>query len=223
MKPQDDEVFNDFEHYLSYLGELNKKLLHENNNFKKLKFCVLARATLQKYVNEYSIDIETIEKIHEYEKEFCSFPSSSYDPSVSKNFDPASAVVDIKPIFNPESVPTIFDSLKCFFTAEHQKILLHILNTGGDSNEPLIFLDNGNRLADSFKQLYNCGMITCCEKKELENWICRNFRYRYRQNIVAFTIHYLNLIISTNKDLCQNPIIDVKKDRITGHIVISKI
>ncbi|HXB39233.1 MAG TPA: hypothetical protein VNZ49_01755 [Bacteroidia bacterium] len=128
----------------------------------------------------------------------------------------------IKPIFKPETIQTIFDLLKDFFSMEHQIQLKQIFETGNNTSEHLIFLGSGNRLADAFKQLIKADIITGCEQKELENWIYINFKYRYRKKIKDFTLRYLNDIISTNKDLCQRPLLNVTKENATGNILISK-
>jgi hypothetical protein len=129
---------------------------------------------------------------------------------------------EMKPIFKPDDVQTVFELLKNFFVAEHQSQLYHMLTTGNDANGSLIFLDNGNRLADSFKQLIDADIITGCQKKELENWIFRNFKYRNNQRIKEFTPRYLNDIISTTNDLCRNPILNVTRDRTTGNVLIKR-
>ena len=129
---------------------------------------------------------------------------------------------EIKPIFNPKAINTIFDLLKDFFSKEHQTELIEILQNGSIASTRLIFLDNGNRLADAFKQLIKADIITGCEQKELEAWIQKNFNYRYRNIIKAYTPHYLNDIISTNKILCKNPILEVTKDKVSGKNSIRK-
>ena len=129
---------------------------------------------------------------------------------------------EIKPIFSPEKIDTVFKLLKDFFSKNQQPLLRKILETGDDASEFLIFLGNGNRLADAFKQLIKADVITGCHQKELENWIGKNFKFRYRKKIKAFTPRYLNSIISTNKDLCRHPILNVTKQKATGNIVISK-
>lgn len=142
-------------------------------------------------------------------------------------FEPEKSTIEIptafdtKPVFNTEKVAEIFDILKVFFNPEHQKKLESILSTGDNLSEPLLFLENGNRLADAFKQLYNADFITGCQKKELEKWIAQNFNYRYRNEVKAFKIRYLNDIISTNNDNCKKPILNVVKSN--GVYIISKV
>ena len=130
--------------------------------------------------------------------------------------------VEIKPVLKPEAVQTVFDILKDFFSTEQQSELKQLLETGNNTGKHLIFLDNGNRLADAFKQLKNKDIITGCDKKELEIWIGKNFKFRYRKEIREYKPHYLNDIISTNKDKCQNPLLNVTTERATGVIKITK-
>lgn len=130
--------------------------------------------------------------------------------------------LEIKPIINSDCIPSLVGILQQFFTPEHRLMLLPLLSTGDDAPESLIFLGSGNRLADVFKQLYNAGMITGCEKKELEGWIGRNFRYHYRKKNNEFTFFYLAKVISTNEDTCRNPIINVLIEKATGKILIKR-
>lgn len=128
----------------------------------------------------------------------------------------------IKPIFKPEALRQIFDLLKDFFSFEHQKELLHILETGDNAREQLIFKDTGNRLADAFKQLHSADFITSCPKNVLENWVRLNFAYSPKGKVNKFKTRYLNDIISTNKDKCKKPILNVKLDKSKGVYVIGK-
>lgn len=122
---------------------------------------------------------------------------------------------EIRPIFDKGFADELVEKLSGYFSPPHL-VLLEQLLRGLDSSEPLIFLGNGNKIADAFKQGYNAGMITGCEKKELESWIKRNFRYSFRGKIMEFTSYYLSKIISSKEDLCQNPILDVYKKRQPG-------
>ena len=130
---------------------------------------------------------------------------------------------DIRPTFLTDSVPHIFDILKSFFAPEHQIELLRILKSGGNASKPLLFNDSGNRLADAFKQLFDYDIIIGCQKKELENWIGQNFHYRYRDKIMKYTPRYLSDILSTTKDKCQKPILNIIKQKSTGTYLINKL
>jgi len=126
------------------------------------------------------------------------------------------------PIFKPETIEPIINLLKSFFHPERHNELNALLETGNDVLEPLIFLDNGNRLADAFKQLIKADIITGCDQIQLENWIFKNFKYIHRGQKRDYTQKYLNDIISTNKDKCQKPILNIMLDKSTGKIIISK-
>jgi hypothetical protein len=130
--------------------------------------------------------------------------------------------IERKPVLKPEAVKSVFDILKDFFSTVQQNELKQLLETGSNNSQHLIFLDNGNRLADAFKQLIKADVITQCEQKELESWIAINFKYTYRKAVKEYSTRYLNDIISTNKDKCQNPLLNVKTDKTTGEIKITK-
>jgi hypothetical protein len=127
----------------------------------------------------------------------------------------------IKPIFKPDSIPIIYDTLKNFFCPEDSIQLEIIIKTGEISNKPLLFLDNGNRLADAFKQLYNTDFITGCQKQELENWISKNFSFKNGNKVKPFTLRYLQDIISSKDDKCRKPILTIKK--VNGENIINKV
>jgi len=137
------------------------------------------------------------------------------NPNILKNADQANENNSVKsnnagPKFKSDIVDDIFNILKDFFSQEHQNELKEILVSGSNARQKLIFLDTGNRLADAFKQLYDADFITSCQKNELEKWISENFSFRYRGIIKEFKTKYLNDIISTTKDKCQKPLLDVK-------------
>lgn len=145
-----------------------------------------------------------------------------------KNYSISDKTKDIsnlrfRPVFSKDSIDSIYNILSEYFNAEHQVLFQKLLNGGEDVEEKLIFLSNGNRLADAFKQLIKANVIKGCEQKELEDWIYRNFKYRSDKDIKDYKPRYLNDIISTNKDLCRNPILDVKIDKATSKIIISPV
>lgn len=119
---------------------------------------------------------------------------------------------EITPIFKVESIDMVYGLLKDHFAIDQQKELKSILISGGKVTTKLFFRGNANRLADAFKQLINTDFITGCSKKELENWIFNNFQYKGKNNNPTnYKLRYLQDIISTNKDNCKNPILEVKK------------
>lgn len=120
------------------------------------------------------------------------------------------------PTFVSAILSSLFDILKGYVDLSHHNEMEELLKNGVEAREPILFLDNGNRLADAFKQLFEANLIVGCEKQELCEWVVRNFRYRYRQEIKEFKYRYLKDIIATNKDKCRNPILNVVNGTIIG-------
>jgi len=119
-----------------------------------------------------------------------------------------------KPIFKPEIISDIFGILKNYFSKQNQTELKQILSTGNSSKKPLVFLDNGKKLADVFKKLYEAKFITGCEKRDLQNWISKNFSFKYRNGLKSFTPDYIEKCISRNYYPCQNPLLVIEKETI---------
>lgn len=136
--------------------------------------------------------------------------------------DPLLGKMKGNPSFNQEYIDEILNILKPHFPNEQHDELARILQTGSDAKNILNFLGNGNRLADGFKQLKDADIITRCTKKELEKWILNKFSYRFRNEKKRYTAKYLNDIISTTKDKCQKPLINVFLDKDSGKYKITK-
>ena len=144
------------------------------------------------------------------------------EPPQPDNTKAKQGIIERKPVLKPEAVKAVFDILKDFFSTVQQNELKQLLETGINNSQHLIFLSNGNRLADAFKQLIKADIITQCGQNELESWIAKNFKYTYRKEVKEYSDRYLNDIISTNKDKCQKPLLNVIKDKTTGEIKITK-
>jgi hypothetical protein len=120
--------------------------------------------------------------------------------------------ISVKPIFKEESIDEIYILLKDHFDKQQHIQLKNLLKTGNNSNDKLIFLGNGNRLPDAFKQLYDTDFITGCKKNEIEKWVLDNFQYlNIKNEAQSYSPRYLNDIISSNKDNCKKPILEVIK------------
>ncbi len=111
-----------------------------------------------------------------------------------------------KPCFKPESIESITDVLKTFFDASQHSELKRIIETGSNTNEKLLFRDNGNRLTDYFKRLFENDTITGCAKKDLINWIVENFTSIYRKTQKEFIYKTVEKTISGKEQPCKNPI-----------------
>jgi hypothetical protein len=112
-----------------------------------------------------------------------------------------------KPCFKTDSIEMITKDLNAFFEVNQHAQLKQIIETGGNANEKLLFRDNGNRLTDYFRRLYKEDTITGCNKKELINWIVKNFKYIYRESEKDFIFKTVEKIISGTGQPCKNPVI----------------
>ena len=104
-------------------------------------------------------------------------------------------------------IKTVFEILKEYFDPKNHIELKRILETGDSVKTKLLFLDNGNKLADVFKKLFEANYIVDCQKKELEVWIIDNFEYKYNREVKSFTRDYAEKCISRQQTPCANPII----------------
>lgn len=131
--------------------------------------------------------------------------------------------VESKPKFKQELQEDIYSILKDFFDINERNQLWQLIETGNDLDKPILFLGNGNRLADTFKQFIKADVITGCQQNQLEGWIVKNFQYIRQGKTHSFTPRYLNDIISTKKDLCRKPLLNVTVAKVTGQIQIRRI
>lgn len=114
-----------------------------------------------------------------------------------------------KPTFKAEAIESIWDILKGYFSLDQQAELKRILETGDNARNKLFFKNDGIKLVDAFKTLYNKQIITGCEQTELQQWILQNFSYRHKKKSNDFTESYLNDIISGSGRNCKNKILEI--------------
>ncbi len=112
-----------------------------------------------------------------------------------------------KPCFKPESIESITNVLNTFFNPLQHDELKRIIETGGNAKEKLLFRDNGNKLTDCFRQLYENNTIVSCTKTVLINWIVDNFEYTNGRIQKNYDFKSVEKIISSKDRLCKNPII----------------
>lgn len=122
------------------------------------------------------------------------------------------------PHIKADKMFTVFQVLKDFFPPEQLPALKKLLETGQNSGKgKLLFLDNVNRLADTFKKLFEHDVITGCKKQDLQAWIVANFQFMHKGNgadISETTIE--RYISSVNGDVyCKRQLINI----VDGHIV----
>lgn len=128
-----------------------------------------------------------------------------------------------RPIIAQDFFDEVYEAIRDYFSTEDQISLRYMLENNTDLQSRVVFRDMGNRLADAFKQLYEANIIRGCQKKELESWICRNFSYVYRGEVRPFLPKYLNEIISTKKDKCKRPFLDVRFDKNQNKNILIKL
>lgn len=112
-----------------------------------------------------------------------------------------------KPCFKPELIESITKDLNTFFEACQQAELKKIIETGNNTNEKLLFRGNGNKLTDYLKRLFEDNTITGCTKKDLTNWIVKNFKYVNGKVQKDFIPKTVEKTISGTVQPCKNPII----------------
>jgi hypothetical protein len=114
----------------------------------------------------------------------------------------------------PEAAKELCAILKPFFNVEQQQDLQQLVLNGTDANGLLYFKDNGNRLADAFKQLWEHSLIIGCQKQDLETFLIGNFQYRFRDKMKTFTPDYAEKCISRNDNPCKNPLIKIEAGKV---------
>lgn len=195
------------------------KGIAENGNIKigNVSFQITKQA-ITLHVKKKKIRPVSVKDVEDAEVDYVKFKNDQFkeinkDNSESNNIHNRN---DNKPTFKTDIVGQFFDIIKDFFDSSQQPELKKILNDGTNVNEKLVFKDNGKRLADAFKQMYEGGLIVGCSKKALEDWIRKNFLFVFRSKTVEYKAHYLNDIISSNRlSEVKKPLLNVIKGTIT--------
>jgi hypothetical protein len=180
-------------------SDFENTIAYENENFCEACNEIISLSDRPEEFVEFS----TPDELEEAERK-----ASITDILKPQSIKPTGKAIKANITIDPEALPDILSLLKKYFNPEQHNLLEEVLSTCKDTPEPLIFLANGNRLADYFKKLYKSDAITGCTQRELEAWILKNFQFRYRGKSKSFTAHYLNDIISSNKLYCKNPLIN---------------
>lgn len=125
--------------------------------------------------------------------------------------------IELNPILKPDVVQIVFEILKDYFTLEDQTEFKQILETGNRASRVLTFKENGNRLTDTFKKLFEHNFIVGWQKKAVIDWIVSNFKFTHRGEPKPFTFDTVAKTINRNNNPCKNPLINI----INGQIQIS--
>ena len=127
------------------------------------------------------------------------------------------------PVFKPSVISSLTALLEPYFSEQDFAGLKILFVTAQGGKAKLVFLSEGNKLADLFWQLYQHKLIFNCNKTQLEKWIASHFRYTERGNEKNFTLKYLNKIISTDHQSCKNPIARIIEDPFTHEKLLKHI
>ena len=119
------------------------------------------------------------------------------------------------PVFKPSVISSLTVLLKPYFSEQDFAGLKILFATAEGGKTKLVFLSEGNKLADLFWQLYQHKLIFNCNKTQLEKWIASHFSYTEQGNEKGFSLKYLNKIISTDHQSCKNPIARIIEDPFT--------
>lgn len=176
----------------------------ELNETDKLRSCIYLLSEQREKLDKELNSIRTNEKSN----------YSNPDEVLLYNLENKDINIDIKPRFKPEIIDQLFDILKDFFIPEDQPALKYILETGNNSVTKLLFRDNGNRLADTFKKLIEYDFIPGCEKQDLQKWVISNFNYLHRKKIKEYLPETIEKTISRNDNPCKSPLIEIKNGQI---------
>lgn len=116
------------------------------------------------------------------------------------------------PIFSPDAIDAAENFIKPhFLVSDQEKFILLLKGEQLLNRTKLTFNSNGNRLAQAFRDFYDVGKITQCNKLDLEDWIIKNYNYIHLNKITAYTSHYVNKIISGNNRPSKFPLFSIDK------------
>jgi hypothetical protein len=130
-------------------------------------------------------------------------------PPQSREPEPSTTSIKYisKPCFKSESIENTISVLNNYFDTTQHADLKEIIETGSNATEKLLFKDNGNKLTDYFRELFNNNTITGCTKTVLINWIVDNFKFTNGSSKKDYRFDTVEKVISSKDRLCKNPII----------------
>lgn len=123
----------------------------------------------------------------------------------------------LTPMFHDRAIELILTAVNGYFSVDDHAKLEQLLKNVTKISTRLIFLDNGNRLADLFRKVFEAGYVTHCDKKELGEWMQENFQFRFRKQLRAYTKDYIEKCISRNFYPCKHPLVVLEK----GHLLVA--
>lgn len=214
-----------------YERTLHKEYFHTQHEplmdgwqYVKLKFpLIITKKEVEKFGYYSGIVSKVDDLVKRHSALFKNFDQCDYSLTENDNNNPEESTkntktnnedLEIKPIFNQDLIEDLHNILKHFFDKENHSILKILFETGNNTSYKLLFKDNGNRLADTFKQLIENDLITGCEKKDLEQWTINNFKYLYRNKAKDYKPDTIQKTISRKDYPCKKPIIEIINGKI---------
>ncbi len=200
---------------IDVISDEDKNAINERYNAiidvdKRLSFLAKTKCIITQLKPNSAGDLlflEQIEALIKYNKELKDLGIDDKSTSNEKGGHNKNIKREITlPSFRRDYIDTIFNQLKDYFPEEQQQELNSLFINKTRVGSKLQFMDNGNKLVNAFKQLYDNNIITGCKKSDLELWIFNNFQFKSEDGLIDFKPKYLNRIISTNEHVCQNTI-----------------
>lgn len=185
------------------------------NTDEKLKFLITVKhhiSNLDYKSDSDSYFLNKIQALINYNKEIREFQGQSNNETEQQTATSTKEnCCNFSPIFNTEHLDEIYIILKKYFNTEQHNLLYNLLKTGINTTEQLLlFLEDGNKLADAIKKLFDIGIIAGCKKVDIEHWIANNFQYRKNKIVTSYTENYIHRLISSTQYPCKNPINEIE-------------
>jgi len=139
-----------------------------------------------------------------------SFEDTLLSPPLDSEKGTDSPKSEIKPVFKPEAIDTIFEILKVYFPSQNEE-LKQVLETGIQPLQKLIFQGSGKTLLDFFKQLMKGQYLTIAVQDDFLTWLSISFEYLHLRQPNEISKKYASTIISGNSRAAKgNRLIDVE-------------
>ena len=105
---------------------------------------------------------------------------------------------------NEQYVDKITEILNPYFS-DHDRPLLTILLNGEPIEGNIVFNGEAKKLLDAFLRIHD-NKVIINSKRNLQDWICRYFKYFHNNDLNVIASNYAHKIISTKKQPCSDPI-----------------
>ncbi|MBX2952286.1 MAG: hypothetical protein KF870_07260 [Leadbetterella sp.] len=143
--------------------------------------------------------------------------------SYINNFRNHEDQVSSLPLFSDGCKTDLFNILISYFDKINHDPLLSLITNGIEPQQKLLFRDSGNKLTYALKEIFEARLITGVNKKQLEEWVIRNFQFLKTGKTVAdYRKDAVHVIISGNSSPAKNPILKIVNNKIEKAIAFTK-